>query len=72
MAYWVVAKCSAGHLFETPHVPVVSFKSIRLGAARLQRCPVGKHWAKVYVVPEQQLTDEQRREAHGYRTSSVP
>src|SRR5579862_540371 len=35
-----IVRCSKGHLFTTIWVPGVSFKSVRLGYARFQHCPV--------------------------------
>jgi hypothetical protein len=40
-------RCSAGHLFTTIWIPLVSLKAARLGGRRFQRCPVGHHWAVV-------------------------
>jgi hypothetical protein len=57
----IVVRCSKGHLFRTFWSPWGSFTSIRLGFARFQRCPVGKHWSLVRPVNESELTDEERR-----------
>ena len=46
----VVARCQQGHLFTTIWVPGASIKAVRLGWARLQRCPVGDHWTLVVPV----------------------
>jgi hypothetical protein len=40
-------RCRAGHLFTTIWIPLASFKAVRLGTQRYQRCPVGGHWAIV-------------------------
>jgi hypothetical protein len=40
-------RCSAGHLFTTIWIPLGSVKAVRLGPVRVQRCPVGHHWARV-------------------------
>jgi len=57
-----VVRCSKGHLFETTWVEGGSLKAVRLGPLkRYQRCPVGKHWAIVRPVKEDDLTDEERR-----------
>jgi hypothetical protein len=40
-------RCSAGHLFTTIWVPLVSVKAVRLADTRYQHCPVGHHWASV-------------------------
>jgi hypothetical protein len=68
----VIARCSAGHLFTTIWVPGVSFKAIRLGWMRFQRCPVGDHWSIVVPVKDSDLTDEQRRSAARSRDSGIP
>jgi hypothetical protein len=56
-------ECSAGHLFTTIWVPLASLKAVRLGGERLQRCPVGKHWAWVHQVDPKELTTDERAEA---------
>jgi hypothetical protein len=58
----IVVRCSKGHVFTTTWSPLGSFTSIRLGAARFQRCPVGNHWSLVKPVSDSQLTDEDRRQ----------
>ena len=40
-------RCSAGHLFTTIWIPLLSLKALRLGRKRYQYCPVGHHWATV-------------------------
>jgi hypothetical protein len=55
-------RCSKGHLFRTTWIEGGSLKAIRLGPyTRYQRCPVGKHWAIVHPIKEQDLTNEDRR-----------
>lgn len=59
-----VVRCSKGHLFTTTWVEGGSLKAIRLGLlTRYQRCPVGKHWAIVHPVKNEDLSDEERRMA---------
>ncbi len=59
-----IVRCSRGHLFTTTWIEGGSLKAIRLGPlTRYQRCPVGKHWAIVHPVKDEDLTDEQRRMA---------
>jgi hypothetical protein len=67
-----VVRCRQGHLFTTIWVPGASVKSIRLGWARLQRCPVGRHWTLVTPVKESSLTDEKLRAAKECRDIRVP
>jgi len=68
----VIVRCSKGHLFTTIWVPGMSFKAIRLGWARFQRCPVGDHWALVTPVKDSDLTDEERRTAAQHRDAQIP
>lgn len=56
----VVVRCSKGHVFKTVWSPWGSLTSIRLGFARLQHCPVGRHWALVRPVNDADLTDDDR------------
>ena len=56
----VVVRCSRGHLFTVVWSPLGSLRSIRLGVARFQWCPVGKHWSPVRPVNEADLTEEER------------
>ncbi len=58
----IVVRCSKGHVFKTTWSALGSLTSIRLGAARFQRCPVGNHWALVKPVNDTELTDEDRRQ----------
>jgi hypothetical protein len=61
-----VVRCSKGHVFLTTWVEGGSLKAVRLGAlTRYQRCPVGKHWAIVHPVKEDDLTEEERRAVSG-------
>lgn len=68
----VVVRCRKGHLFTTIWTPGVSFKAVRLGWWRLQRCPVGKHWSLVSPVRESDLSEEQKQAAHSVEDIAVP
>ena len=68
----VVVKCRQGHLFTTIWIPGASLKAVRLGPARLQRCPVGKHWTIVTPVKDSSLSDDQRRDAAKFHDVRVP
>lgn len=68
----VVVRCRQRHLFTTIWVPGVSIKSIRLGWARVQRCPVGPHWSLVTPVKESELGDEDLSWAHQHRDLRIP
>jgi hypothetical protein len=58
-----IVRCNEGHLFTTIWIPGMSVKAVRLGWFRIQRCPVGRHWAIVRPVREQDLSRRQRRAA---------
>jgi hypothetical protein len=68
----VVVRCRQGHLFTTIWIPGASLKAVRLGWARLQRCPVGKHWSLVTPVKESELTDEEKKSAAAHRDVRIP
>lgn len=57
----VIVRCRQGHLFTTLWIPGVKLTAVDLGVARLQRCPVGKHWSLVTPVRDSGLTEQQRR-----------
>jgi hypothetical protein len=67
-----IVRCRAGHLFTTIWIPLASFKAIRLGWWRFQRCPVGNHWTLVHPVKESELTEEERTEAQAARDIRIP
>jgi hypothetical protein len=67
-----VVRCRAGHLFTTIWIPGASFKAVRLGAARLQYCPVGRHFTVVRPVKDSELTDEMREAAELSRDVRIP
>jgi hypothetical protein len=68
----VVVRCRKGHLFTTIWIPGVKLKALDLGWARLQRCPVGKHWTLVTPVKDSDLTDEERRFAEQHHDVRIP
>jgi hypothetical protein len=68
----VVVRCRSGHLFTTIWIPGVKLKALDLGVARLQRCPVGKHWSLVTPVRDSDLTDEERDFARAHRDMRIP
>jgi hypothetical protein len=68
----VVVRCRRGHLFTTIWIPGASFKAVRLGPARLQRCPVGPHWSLVTPVKTADLSDEEREAAAARRDIRIP
>ena len=66
-----LVRCQRGHVFTTVWLPLASVKSLRLGWWRVQRCPLGHHWALVRPVRESDLTWRQRRQARA-RDLSLP
>jgi hypothetical protein len=55
-------RCSKGHLFTTTWIEGGSLKAVRLGPfTRYQYCPVGKHWAIIHPVKDEDLTPEDRK-----------
>ena len=67
-----IVRCSDGHLFTTLWVPGASFKAVRLGPKRFQRCPVGHHWTLIIPVRAQDLTEEQREAAAAVHDARIP
>jgi len=68
----MVVRCRKGHLFSTIWIPGVKFKALDLGIARVQRCPVGKHWSLVVPIKDSTLTEDERRFAAQHRDVHVP
>jgi hypothetical protein len=68
----VVVRCRRGHHFTTIWVPGVSLKALRLGWWRVQRCPVGRHWALVTPVRRADLTPDALRAAQEARDLRIP
>ena len=67
-----VVRCRQGHLFTTIWIPGVKLKELDLVVARVQRCPVGKHWSLVVPVREADLTEEEREFAREHRDIRIP
>ena len=65
-------RCRRGHLFSTLWVPGASLKAVRLGWARYQYCPVGRHWSLVVPVKDADLTPAERAQAAERRDASIP
>jgi hypothetical protein len=68
----VVVRCRKGHLFTTLWIPGVKLKAVDLGVARVQRCPVGRHWSLVVPVRDADLTDEERQFARAHHDVRIP
>ena len=67
-----IVRCRQGHLFSTIWIPGVKLNALDLGVARVQRCPVGKHWSLVVPVRDADLSDRQRELARAHRDARVP
>ena len=67
-----IVRCRQGHLFTTVWIPGVKLKELDLIVARVQRCPVGKHWSLVVPVKEANLTDEERQFAQDHHDIRIP
>lgn len=65
-------RCRQGHLFTTIWIPGVKLKAVDLGIARLQRCPVGRHWSLVCPVRRSALTPEEQRLAREHHDAWIP
>jgi hypothetical protein len=59
-------RCSQGHLFLTTWVMGGSLTKVRLSPlTRWGRCPVGRHWATMHPVTDDELADEERTTLYG-------
>ena len=56
-------RCREGHLFRTIWLPGVNLKALDLVIARVQRCPVGRHWSLVTPVRDADLSARDRARA---------
>ncbi len=65
-------RCAAGHLFTTIWIPLASFKSVRLGNTRLQRCPVGRHWTAVKRLDPATASPEDLAAAAAVHDARIP
>jgi hypothetical protein len=67
-----IVRCRQGHLFATIWIPGVKLKEVDLVVARIQRCPVGKHWSLVVPVRDVSLTEEERQFALAHHDIRIP
>ena len=67
-----VVRCRRGHLFTTIWIPGVKLKAIDLLVARVQWCPVGRHWSLVTPVRDADLTAEDRLLAGAHHDVRIP
>jgi hypothetical protein len=67
-----IVRCKSGHLFTTTLVPGMSFKALRLGKVRFERCPVGRHWTLVGPVDESTLSPYEIASARANHDIRIP
>ena len=67
-----IVRCRQGHLFTTIWIPGVKLKELDLVVARVQRCPVGKHWSLVVPVREADLSEAEIQLAREHRDIRIP
>jgi hypothetical protein len=67
-----IVRCRQGHVFTTIWIPGIKLKEIDLVIARIQRCPVGRHWSLVVPVRPETLTAEDRDFARAHHDIPVP
>ncbi len=72
LAASTVVRCHRGHLFTTLWIPGVSFKAVRLGPWRVQRCPVGAHWTLVWPADVSTLSPAEVAAAAALRDVRIP
>jgi hypothetical protein len=52
--------------------PRVKLKAVDLGIARIQYCPVGRHWTLVTPVRDSALTDAELQSARAHHDTWLP
>jgi hypothetical protein len=67
-----VVRCRRGHLFTTIWIPGVKLKAIDLLVARVQWCPVGRHWSLVTPVRDADLSVQDRVLAASHHDVRIP
>ena len=67
-----IVRCRSGHLFTTIWLPGVNLKALDLVVARVQYCPVGRHWTLVTPVRAADLSARRRRRARARRDIPLP
>ena len=67
-----IVRCDSGALYSTIWIPMASFKAVRLGTSRLQRCPVHHRWERARPVDPEGLSAEERAAAQDVRDIGIP
>ena len=68
----VVVRCRQGHVYTTIWIPGVKLKGLDLVVARVQYCPVGKHWSLAIPVRDADLTEGERQFARAHHDLPIP
>lgn len=68
----VPVRCRRGHVFTTLWIPGVNLKAVDLGPARIQWCPVGRHWSLVTPLRQAELTADEQRSAAAHHDLRIP
>ena len=67
-----VVRCRQGHVFTTIWIPGIKLKELDLLVARVQRCPVGKHWSLVVPVRTKDITEAELQSAQEHHDIRIP
>lgn len=67
-----VVRCRRGHTFTTVWIPGIKLTAIDLVVARVQRCPIGRHWTVVVPVKESELGAAEPQAAVAHRDVRLP
>lgn len=67
-----IVRCSQGALYSTIWWRWGSFKAIRLGSLRVQRCPIHRRWEKTWRADVDELTAAELASARSVVDSSIP
>lgn len=67
-----IARCSEGHLFSTIWIPLVSFKAIRIGSDRWQKCPLCRKFRRVSLVDKDGLSAAEVEQVRSVQDSPIP
>ena len=67
-----IVRCQSGALYSTIWIPMASFKAVRLGDTRLQRCPVHRKWKRARRVDPATLSAAVRAAAEQVQDIGIP
>ncbi|GAB2645177.1 hypothetical protein GCM10027169_11470 [Gordonia jinhuaensis] len=66
-----IVRCERGGLYSTLWWPWGSFKAIRLGPTRIQRCPIHHKWEKTRQVDVRELSPSEIADAEAVTDSRI-